>query len=58
MAHPGHRLKVTSPKLTHVALDHGLTLKEAALQLGNGDAPDFDRIVGPCTKVVPHVATA
>jgi fumarate hydratase class II len=45
-------------KIAHVALDHDLTLKEAAPQLGFVDAAEFDRIVDPRTMVVPHVATA
>ena len=45
-------------KIAHFALDHDLTLKEAALQLGFVDAAEFDRIVDPRTMVVPHVATA
>jgi fumarate hydratase class II len=45
-------------KIAHFALDHDLTLKEAALQLGFVDAAEFDRIVDPRTMVAPHVATA
>jgi len=45
-------------KIAHHALDHDLTLKEAALQLGFVDAAEFDRIVDPRTMVAPHVATA
>jgi fumarate hydratase class II len=45
-------------KIAHFALDHDLTLNEAALQLGFVDAAEFDRIVDPRTMVAPHVATA
>ena len=45
-------------KIAHVALDHDLTLKEAALQFGFVDAAEFDRIVDPRTMGAPHVATA
>ncbi len=45
-------------KIGPFALDHDLTLKEAALQLGFVDAAEFDRIVDPSTMVVPHVVTA
>jgi fumarate hydratase class II len=34
-------------KVAHYALDHDLTLKEAALQLGDVSAAEFDRIVDP-----------
>jgi len=40
-------------KIAHFALDHDLTLKEAALQLGFVEAAEFDRIVDPRTMVVP-----
>jgi fumarate hydratase class II len=45
-------------KIAHVALDHDLTLNEAALQLGFVDAAEFDRIFDPRTMGAPHVATA
>jgi fumarate hydratase class II len=45
-------------KIAHFALDHDLTLKEAALQLGFVDAAEFDRIVDPRAMGAPHVATA
>lgn len=45
-------------KIAHVALDHDLTVKEVALQLGFVDAAEFDRIVDPRTMGAPHVATA
>jgi len=40
----------------HYALDHDLTLKEAALQLGVVTAQEFDRIVDPQKMVNPYVA--
>jgi fumarate hydratase class II len=43
-------------KLAHYALDHDLTLKEAALQLGAVGAAEFDRIVDPRKMIKPYVA--
>ena len=43
-------------KLAHYALDHDLTLKEAALKLGAVSATEFDRIVDPRKMVQPYVA--
>jgi fumarate hydratase class II len=43
-------------KVAHYALDHDLTLKEAALQLGAISAAEFDRIVDPRKMVQPYVA--
>jgi len=43
-------------KVAHYALDHDLTLKEAALKLGVISAADFDRIVDPRKMVEPYVA--
>jgi fumarate hydratase class II len=43
-------------KVAHYALDHDLTLKEAALQLGAVSASEFDRIVDPRKMVHPYVA--
>jgi fumarate hydratase class II len=43
-------------KVAHHALDHDLTLKEAALQLGAVSAAEFDRIVDPRKMVQPYVA--
>ena len=40
----------------HYALDHDLTLKEAALKLGVVSADEFDRIVDPKKMVKPYVA--
>src|ERR1700740_63002 len=44
-------------KIAHHALDHELTLKEAALQLGFISAAEFDRVVDPAKMVKPYVAT-
>jgi fumarate hydratase class II len=43
-------------EVAHYALDHDLTLKEAALKLGAVSAEDFDRIVDPRKMVQPYVA--
>jgi fumarate hydratase class II len=43
-------------RVAHYALDHDLTLKEAALQLGAISAVEFDRIVDPRKMVQPYVA--
>ncbi|MFM7818974.1 MAG: lyase family protein, partial [Verrucomicrobiota bacterium] len=43
-------------KIAHHAMDHELTLREAALQLGFVSAEDFDRIVDPRKMVAPYVA--
>ena len=43
-------------KVAHYALDHDLTLKEAAMQLGAVSAAEFDRIVDPRKMVKPYVA--
>ena len=40
----------------HYALDHDLTLKDAALALGVVSAEEFDRIVDPKKMVKPYVA--
>jgi fumarate hydratase class II len=45
-------------KVAHYALDHDLTLKEAALQLGVASAAEFDRIVDPRKMVKPYVAVS
>jgi fumarate hydratase class II len=44
-------------QVAHYALDHDLTLKDAALQLGLVTAEEFDRIVDPRKMVAPYVAT-
>jgi fumarate hydratase class II len=46
----------TASKVAHYALDHDLTLKEAALKLGAVSPTDFDRIVDPRKMVQPYVA--
>jgi fumarate hydratase class II len=45
-------------QIAHYALDHDLTLKEAALQLGFVTEAEFDRIVDPAKMVHPYVAKA
>ncbi len=45
-------------KIAHHAMDHDLTLKAAALQLGFVTEADFDRIVDPRKMVSPSVASA
>ncbi len=44
-------------KIAHHAIDHDLTLREAALQLGFVSAEEFDRMVDPSKMVRPYVAT-
>jgi fumarate hydratase class II len=44
-------------RVAHHALDHDLTLKEAALGLGVVTAEEFDRVVDPAKMVHPYVAT-
>jgi fumarate hydratase, class II len=43
-------------QVAHYALDHDLTLREAALRLGAVSAAEFDRIVDPRKMVNPYVA--
>jgi fumarate hydratase class II len=43
--------------IAHHAMEHDLTLKEAALQLGYVDEATFDRVVDPAKMVEPYVAT-
>jgi fumarate hydratase class II len=43
-------------RIAHYAMEHDLTLKAAALQLGFVDAAAFDRIVDPAKMVRPYVA--
>jgi fumarate hydratase class II len=45
-------------KIAHYAMDHDLTLKAAALQLGSVTETEFDRIVDPAKMVKPYVATS
>ncbi|MBV9251322.1 MAG: class II fumarate hydratase [Acetobacteraceae bacterium] len=42
--------------LAHYALDHDMSLKEAALALKAVSSEEFDRIVDPASMVHPHVA--
>ena len=43
--------------IAHHAMDHDLTLKEAALDLGFVSEQEFDRVVDPAKMVRPYVAT-
>ncbi|MBW4692715.1 MAG: class II fumarate hydratase [Lyngbya sp. HA4199-MV5] len=43
-------------EVAHYALDHDLTLKEAALKLGYVSADEFDKVVDPAKMVHPYVA--
>jgi fumarate hydratase, class II len=45
-------------EVAHYALEHDLTLKEAALKLGAVTAEEFDRIVDPRKMVKPYVPLA
>jgi fumarate hydratase class II len=45
-------------KIAHYALDHDLTLKQAALKLGYVGEKEFDTIVDPRKMVHPYVAKA
>ncbi|WP_158803708.1 MULTISPECIES: class II fumarate hydratase [unclassified Acidisoma] len=47
-----------SSKIAHHAMDHDLTLRDAALQLGFVSAEEFDRVVDPIRMTKPYVATA
>ncbi|HYZ23328.1 MAG TPA: lyase family protein, partial [Rhodopila sp.] len=44
-------------EIAHYAMDHDLTLKQAALQKGMNEA-EFDRVVDPAKMVHPYVANA
>jgi len=44
-------------QIAHYAMDHDLTLKEAALKLGFVNEAEFDRVVDPKKMVKPYVAT-
>jgi len=44
-------------KIAHHAMDHDLTLRAAALELGFVSEAEFDRIVDPAKMVKPYVAT-
>jgi fumarate hydratase class II len=43
-------------QIAHYAMDHDLTLKEAALKLGFVNEAEFDRVVDPKKMVHPYVA--
>lgn len=43
-------------EIAHYALDHDLTLKEAALDLGFVDEETYDRVADPAKMVRPGVA--
>ena len=45
-------------EIAHYALDHDLTLKQAALKLGYVTEDEFDRVVDPAKMVHPYVALA
>ena len=45
-------------KIAHHAMDHDLTLKAAALQLGFVSEDEFNRVVDPVKMVRPYVASA
>ncbi|HEY0791795.1 MAG TPA: class II fumarate hydratase [Chthoniobacterales bacterium] len=45
-------------KIAHHAMDHDLTLKTAALQLGFVTEEAFDRVVDPAKMVTPYVAAS
>jgi fumarate hydratase, class II len=44
-------------KIAHHAMDHDLTLRDAALQLGFVTGAEFDRVVDPAKMVKPYVAS-
>jgi len=43
-------------QIAHYAMDHDLTLKQAALKLGFVTQQEFDKIVDPAKMVKPYVA--
>jgi fumarate hydratase class II len=45
-------------QIAHHAMDHDLTLKDAALKLGFVTEEEFDRVVDPAKMVKPYVAPA
>ena len=45
-------------QIAHYAMDHDLTLKQAALKLGFVTEAEFDRVVDPAKMVKPYVAAA
>ncbi|PZV34595.1 hypothetical protein B5V02_31240 [Mesorhizobium kowhaii] len=42
--------------IAHYALEHDLTLKEGALQLGHVDEATFEPVIDPAKMVRPYVA--
>jgi len=44
-------------KIAHHAMDNGLTLKAAALELGFVNEEEFDRVVDPTKMIRPYVAS-
>ena len=44
-------------EIAHHAMQHDLTLREAALQLGYVSAEDFDRVVDPAAMLHPGRAS-
>ncbi len=44
-------------QIAHYAMDHDLTLRDAALKLGFVTEAEFDRIADPAKMVAPYVAT-
>jgi len=44
-------------KIAHYAMEHDVTLKDAALKLGFVTAADFDRLVDPAKMIAPLSAT-
>jgi fumarate hydratase, class II len=44
-------------QIAHYAMDHDLTLKEAAMKLGFVTEEEFNRVVDPTKMVKPYVAT-
>jgi fumarate hydratase class II len=47
-----------SSKIAHHAMNHDLTLKAAALDLGFVTEEEFDRVVDPAKMTKPYVAVA
>ncbi|UHD16085.1 class II fumarate hydratase [Thiocapsa bogorovii] len=45
-------------QVAHYALDHDMTLREAALKLGFVAADEFDRVVDPAKMTHPYIAQA
>jgi fumarate hydratase class II len=45
-------------QIAHYAMDHDLSLKQAALKLGFVTEQEFDRVVDPAKMVKPYVAAA